>query len=193
MSTSYPSQPDIPMGAAGGGDAKICGDANPDNYIEPNADGSVNIEINGVIPAMGNGTSGTTVIRVTLASDSTGQVTLAAGSQVIGHVINDASSAVIGAVQQATTNAAVAAGTTTAAQVLKGTPGYLSGVIITAADASGVDTLIYDHATLASGTVIGYIPGNAALGTYWPCNMPAELGITAGKLNHSLGLTVAFS
>jgi len=41
-------------------------------------------QINGVTPLMGNGASGTGAQRVTIASDSTGQVTLAAGVQVIG-------------------------------------------------------------------------------------------------------------
>ena len=41
-------------------------------------------QINGVAPTMGNGISGTGVQRVTLASDSTGQVTLAAGAATIG-------------------------------------------------------------------------------------------------------------
>ncbi len=40
--------------------------------------------INGVAPSMGNGVSGTGVPRVTIASDSTGQVALAAGSATIG-------------------------------------------------------------------------------------------------------------
>lgn len=39
-------------------------------------------QINGVAPSMGNGVSGTGVQRVTLASDSTGQVALASGSTV---------------------------------------------------------------------------------------------------------------
>lgn len=41
-------------------------------------------QINGVTPLMGNGVSGTGAQRVTLASDSTGQVTLAAGAATIG-------------------------------------------------------------------------------------------------------------
>lgn len=41
-------------------------------------------QINGVAPSMGNGVSGTGVQRVTIASDSTGQVALAAGSATIG-------------------------------------------------------------------------------------------------------------
>jgi hypothetical protein len=46
-------------------------------------------QINGVTTSTGNGISGTGVQRVTLASDSTGQVVLAAGTAVIGHVIVD--------------------------------------------------------------------------------------------------------
>lgn len=41
-------------------------------------------QINGVTPLMGNGVSGTGAQRVTLASDSTGQVALAAGTAAIG-------------------------------------------------------------------------------------------------------------
>jgi filamentous hemagglutinin len=41
-------------------------------------------QVNGVATSTGNGVSGTGVQRVTLASDSTGQVTLAAGSATIG-------------------------------------------------------------------------------------------------------------
>jgi hypothetical protein len=43
-------------------------------------------QINGVAPSMGNGVSGTGVQRVTIASDSTGQVTLASGANTIGAV-----------------------------------------------------------------------------------------------------------
>ena len=51
------------------------------------ANQSVNVaQINGVAATMGNGISGTGVQRVTLASDSTGQVTLATGSATVGNV-----------------------------------------------------------------------------------------------------------
>ncbi len=49
------------------------------------ANSAVNVaQINGVTTTTGNGVSGTGVQRVTLASDSTGQVTLAAGANTIG-------------------------------------------------------------------------------------------------------------
>ncbi len=46
---------------------------------------STNVDqINGVTPLMGNGASGTGALRVSIASDSTGQVTLATGANTIG-------------------------------------------------------------------------------------------------------------
>lgn len=51
----------------------------------PPSNASSNIaQINGVTPLMGNGVSGTGAQRVTLASDSTGQVAIATGSNTIG-------------------------------------------------------------------------------------------------------------
>lgn len=68
------------------------------------ANQSVNVaQINGVAPSMGNGVSGTGVQRVTIASDSTGQVTLATGSATIGALTANQS-----------VNTAQIAGTTTA-------------------------------------------------------------------------------
>lgn len=53
------------------------------------ANQSVNVaQMNGVATTMGNGVSGTGVQRVTIASDSTGQVSLAAGTAEIGNVKN---------------------------------------------------------------------------------------------------------
>jgi hypothetical protein len=53
--------------------------------VTPDANSAVNVaQMNGVTVTMGNGVSGTGVQRVTLASDSTGQVALAAGSATIG-------------------------------------------------------------------------------------------------------------
>lgn len=49
------------------------------------ANQSVNTaQINGVTPLMGNGASGTGAMRVTVASDSTGQIALATGANTIG-------------------------------------------------------------------------------------------------------------
>lgn len=94
-------------------------------------------------------------------------------------------------VQQAISNAAVAAGVGTAAQAIKGAPGYLSGVLVTALGTAAIS--IYDNASAASGTVIGYIPASTAAGTFIAFNMPAMLGITAGKVSNSPAFTVAYS
>lgn len=148
--------------------------------IDSSGNASVNVgKINGVAPTMGNGASGTGVQRVTLASDSTGQVALAAGANNVG------------AFQQATSNAAVAAGTTTSAQVIKASAGYLAGALVTSAGTVALS--IYDNASAASGTPIGYIPANPTAGTFYPFNMPDANGIVAGKVNNSSGVTLAFS
>ena len=94
-------------------------------------------------------------------------------------------------INQPTQNAAVAAGTATTPQPIKGAPGYLSGALVTAAGSAAL--LIFDNASQASGTVIGYVPASATVGSFWPFNMPALVGITAGKVSGSPGVTLAFS
>lgn len=57
------------------------------NLVALAANQSVNVaQMNGTTVTMGNGVAGTGVQRVTLASDSTGQVALAAGSALVGKV-----------------------------------------------------------------------------------------------------------
>lgn len=56
------------------------------------------VQVNGVTPSVGNGVSGTGVLRVTLASDSTGQVALASGSNTFGTVSVNSLPAVSGTV-----------------------------------------------------------------------------------------------
>lgn len=60
-------------------------------------------QINGIAPSMGNGTSGTGVQRVTLASDSTGQVTLVTGTNSVGTVGLNTGTNAIGSVNLAPT------------------------------------------------------------------------------------------
>lgn len=56
-----------------------------DGTVSITANSAVNVaQMNGVATTMGNGVSGTGVQRVTIASDSTGQVKLAAGTAAIG-------------------------------------------------------------------------------------------------------------
>lgn len=97
----------------------------------------------------------------------------------------------IGAVQQATSNAAIPAGSGTSAQVIKGAKGYLSGMVVTATGTANL--VIYDNASAGSGSVIGVIPSTATLGQYFPLNMPAQNGITAALVSGSPAVTVAYS
>ena len=221
--TTYPSQPDIPMGETGGGDAKICGDCHPENYIEPNADGSINVVVSGA-----GVTLGTTV-------------GLAAGTEQIGHVITDPTSvtnlsegalvgladgatvalaaetsvdigtmpdvtistlpdvtlgggtAIIGVVLPANASVGVPLGTALNAgpQVVHAGICYASGAIVTTA--GGADLSFYNHASDASGTIVGFIPSTATAGSYWPFNMPAAQGIVAGIVDTSPAVTIAYS
>lgn len=73
----------LPSGAATEASVAIIAGAVTSSVVQDNIK-----QINGVAPSMGNGASGTGVQRVTLASDSTGQVALAAGVAEIGNVKN---------------------------------------------------------------------------------------------------------
>lgn len=84
------------------------------------ANQSVNAaQINGVAPLMGNGVSGTGAMRVTIASDSTGQIALAAGTAIIGSLAPNTSGGptLLRIKTTASTNAAL----------VKGSPGQLYG------------------------------------------------------------------
>jgi hypothetical protein len=77
------------------------------------ANQTVNVaQMNGVTVTMGNGVAGTGVQRVTLASDSTGQVALAAGSATIGALTANQSvnNAQVAGVATATGNGVVGTG-----------------------------------------------------------------------------------
>lgn len=147
--------------------------------------------------------AGLTKIRAALSGSSGTSITIVGAAsplpsnEPIGVTLSSAvlaaGSANIGAVQEATTTAAIAIGTTTAAGVVKASAGYLSGVLVSAIDSPTADVSIYDNASAASGRVIGFIPSTATAGSFWPFNMPAANGITVGKVNHSHALTVAYS
>lgn len=67
------------------------------NLVALAANQSVNVaQINGVATTMGNGVSGTGVQRVTIASDSTGQVALATGTNSVGKISDITTSVVPG-------------------------------------------------------------------------------------------------
>ncbi|MCW2900938.1 MAG: hypothetical protein JWO67_3203 [Streptosporangiaceae bacterium] len=86
----------------------------------------------------------------------------------------------------ATANVPAGAATT----VIKSRPGRLVSVLVTAAGT--VVTTFYDN-TAGSGLVIGVVPANAAVGSTYPIQMPATIGITAVGSAGSPQLTVCYS
>lgn len=53
-------------------------------------------------------------------------------------------------------------------------------------------TTFYDNASTNSGTVIGVIPANAAVGTVYVFDMPAASGIYAYAASNGAALTVSY-
>ena len=76
--------------------------------------------------------------------------------------------------------------------IVSANPGRLATVLVTTTG-SGGPTLIYDNATTNSGTVIGYIPASAAVGTLYIFDMPAANGITVAGISSGPVLTVSYS
>lgn len=106
------------------------------------ANQSVNTaQINGVAPTMGNGISGTGVQRVTIASDSTGQIALAAGAALIGKVSIDQTTP--GTTNGVQVNAALPAGSNIIGnfRIDQTTPGTTNGVQVNAALPAGANII----------------------------------------------------
>lgn len=131
------------------------------NLVALAANQSVNVaQVNGVATTMGNGVSGTGVQRVTIASDSTGQVTLAAGTNLVGKVNT-----------QATTSGGysasrfISAGSVIAANI-KNSAGQVYKVNITNINATPVYVRLYDQtaspATTDTPVWAFTVPGNTA-------------------------------
>jgi len=97
-------------------------------------------------------------------------------------------------VQRATTGGAstvsVAAGAT-GNTVVKGSAGRLARILTTTANGAAA-VAVYDNASAATGTVIGYIPASASAGTLVDFSMPAALGITVGGSATNPAMTVSF-
>lgn len=86
-------------------------------------------------------------------------------------------------------SAAIAAGAT-GNTVVKGSPGRLARVLVTA---SGTGALtIYDNASSPSGTIIGLVPAAAAAGTLIDCQAPAANGITVAGNSANPGVTIFY-
>jgi hypothetical protein len=114
-------------------------------------------QMNGVATSMNNGTTDTGTLRVTLSSDSTGQVKLAAGANVIGSISNTSFTANIGTTNGLALDATLTNATqqtkitngTNIADVLAGDSGLNSVVT-----ASGTKTYTFTTSTPGAQTLL---------------------------------------
>lgn len=96
----------------------------------------------------------------------------------------------VGADSGGSSTIAIAAGTV-ANTVVKAAPGRLCRVLLTTAAATAA-IQIFDNATTNSGTVIGYIPLNATVGSIFDFQFPAANGITVGGAASNAAMTVSY-
>lgn len=90
----------------------------------------------------------------------------------------------------ATTGTVAIAASKSGNTVVKASAGRLSRILIQAAVATNAIE-VFDNASAASGTVIGYIPVAAAAGVY-DFEMPAANGITVGGASTNPAMTVSY-
>ena len=135
-------------------------------------------QMNGVAITMGNGISGTGVQRVTIASDSTGQIALATGSSTIGSVIkvpSATSTALTLNRQTALSNTAVA---------IKTSSGRLHGIHFYNSGTSDAFVQFYDVAqgSVTVGTTTPNwtwaVPAGGVIDSAFPDPFPAATAIT---------------
>jgi hypothetical protein len=79
---------------------------------------------------------------------------------------------------------------TVANTVIKATSGRLCRVIVTVTGAAAMS--IYDNAAAATGTIIGQLPANPAVGSVYDFQTPAALGITVGGAGTNPGVTITY-
>lgn len=140
------------------------------------ANSAVNVaQINGVTPLMGNGTSGTGAQRVTIASDSTGQVALAAGSALVGKVGIDQTT-------PGTTNAVVDTPVTSGGlSIVTGSVGATATAIKASAGQLYGYHLFNTTAAVAYVQIFNVAAASVTLGTTTPTisiGIPASGGVT---------------
>lgn len=83
--------------------------------------------------------------------------------------------------------------TTAATVVVKKSGGRLRQVLVTSTGTgSGTFLTIYDNASAATGNVLFAIPSNAAAGTIYSIQVPAELGIVVSQVLNGPALTVSY-
>jgi hypothetical protein len=84
--------------------------------------------------------------------------------------------------------------TTAGNTVVKAKGGRLRQVsVTTTGTGSATFVNIYNNATTNSGDVLLSIPSNAAAGTIYSVQLPADLGITVAQVTNGPALTVSWS
>jgi hypothetical protein len=81
--------------------------------------------------------------------------------------------------------------TPTTLTVVKADMGRLCRVLVTTVNGANA-VLIYDNATTNTGTIIGYIPAAAAVGTIIDFSMPAVNGITIAATVSAGTFTISY-
>jgi hypothetical protein len=87
-----------------------------------------------------------------------------------------------------TATVAAGAGTT----VIKGAPGRLCRVVVTAGGTASDNITIYDNASAGSGTPLAVIPGGGAAGQIFTLDLPAVNGITAVNVASGPAATIGY-
>jgi hypothetical protein len=70
--------------------------------------------------------------------------------------------------------------------------GRLCKVLITAAGTAPGFVTIYDNSTTSTGTIVGMVPGSAALGTIRDFDMPVASGIVVAGVANGPALTLSY-
>lgn len=73
---------------------------------------------------------------------------------------------------------------------VKSSSGRLASVIVTGTGTTQLN--LYDNASQASGTIIGAIPANAAIGSVYAFNSPAANGILANSVANCCSVTICY-
>jgi hypothetical protein len=87
------------------------------------------------------------------------------------------------------TSLAIAAGVT-ANTVVKGSPGRLARILVTASGTGALN--VFDNSSAASGTQIALVPASAPAGTLVDCQAPALSGITVQGNAANPGITIFY-
>jgi hypothetical protein len=87
------------------------------------------------------------------------------------------------------TSTALAAGVA-GNMTVRASPGRLARILVTATGTNEMD--IYDNNSGVTGTIIGIVPANAAVGTIIDCQAPALNGITVKGNAANPGVTIFY-